>query len=94
MAVVYGFDAPFEDIEDFTLSMIYGGEICFIWKGVKYGIFRHEEGGYDFEISKLGTGRVEEIILFNTADEVLDMTFSGDKLRDIITQVEVVERTL
>ena len=94
MAVVYGFDAPFEDIEDFSLAVMHGGEIRFIWKGIEYGICRHGRGRPGFTITKLSPGEIGEGIIFYTADEVLDMTFSGDKLRDIITQVEVVERTL
>ena len=39
MTYIYldGFD-PFEDIEDFSLAVMHGGEIRFIWKGIEYGI--------------------------------------------------------
>lgn len=90
----------FDSISDFKRCMNCGGEVQFIWKGITYGCFgkvRRSKG----ELSQMyiaQSGSVE----VNTrtekwcadADELLEYMVGGDRLRDVITQVTVIERTI
>ena len=79
----------FKTISDFKDSMSYGPEVVIEWKGQEYGIW-----------SENGTIRVtcsstpNESRIFDTADDVLDYMLGSDRLRDVITQVTVLDRTI
>ena len=96
----------FENIRDFKWCMKCGGEVEFIWKGKSYSI-THAKGtiniGEGYYIDQNGIARnVEshepckeiEGLDAETADGILEYVIDGDKLRDIITQIEVVSRTI
>lgn len=96
----------FENISDFKWCMKCGGEVEFIWKGKSYSI-THANGtiniGEGYYVDQNGIARnVEshepckevEGLDAETADEILEYVIDGDKLRDIITQIEVVSRTI
>lgn len=96
----------FENIRDFKWCMECGGEVEFIWKGKSYSI-THANGainiGEGYYIDQNGIARnVEshepckeiEGLDAETADGILEYVIDGDKLRDIITQIEVVSRTI
>ena len=97
-------DAKFESISDFKGCMRYGGEVVFIWNGVTYCAFGSvlRDGKQMMLISKAypteGPADVEMIKKSekwcNDADEVLEYMVGSDRLRDVITQVEVYERTI
>ncbi len=82
-------ESRFKTISDFKDCMIRGGEVEFIWKGKPYSI-THPDGkisicqGYNFS----------EAVDVDIADELLDYMLGEDKLRDVITQVEVLYRTI
>ncbi len=78
----------FKSIREFKDCIIRGGEPVFAWKGVCYGVCFHGEG---YCIAH-EDGKGEQ--LCKTPDEVLEYIVSGDRLRDVITRVTVVERSL
>ena len=78
----------FESIREFKDCIIRGGEPVFAWKGVCYGVCFHGEG---YCIAP-EDGKGEQ--LCKTPDEVLEYIVSGDRLRDVITQVTVIDRSL
>lgn len=88
----------FESISDFEWCMRCGGEVQFIWKGVKYCAFGNilRDGKRMMLICQSGTAEVNDRTAkwCDNADEVLEYTVGGDRLRDVITKVEVFERTI
>ena len=90
----------FTSISDFKWSMKCGGEVVFIWNGIKYCCF-----------GKLKAPGTEKTTMFiskaegedgwetsekwcETSDDVLEYMVGFDRLRDVITQVTVIERTI
>lgn len=61
----------------------------FIWKGKPYSITNP-----DGKISISEAFKQETEKLYDTADELLENLVGGDRLRDVITQVEVLCRTI
>ena len=66
-----------------------GGEIDFIWDGKEYGI-SHSRG----RIIAYLWGQPDTTQYFATADDVLNYMVGSDRLRDVITQVTVLDRTI
>lgn len=79
----------FHTISEFKQSMSYGAEVVIEWKGEEYGIW--SENG---KISITHSGYPDEEVVFQTSDEALEYIVAGDRLRDVITQVLVIERTI
>jgi len=79
----------FKTISDFKWCINDGGEVEFIWKGKPYSI-THPDG----KISICQGSNYSEAVDVNEADELLDYSLGEDKLRDVITQVEVLYRTI
>ena len=89
----------FETISDFKWCMYCGGEVLFNWKGKTFGISSKIEKtpGVPLQllISQENIEDQEETELWcDTADELLEYVIDGDRLRDIITRVEVIDRTI
>lgn len=93
MTVIYETSKPedyrFHTISEFTECMIRGGEITFVWENIKYGTFRINENCYYIA---LATGEKEKRCA--TPDEVLEYMVGNDRLRDVITRVTVLDRTI
>ncbi|MBP3705223.1 MAG: hypothetical protein J6I98_06795 [Clostridia bacterium] len=81
-------DNSFHSIGEFVDCLIRGGEVVFVWKNIKYGLFGDDRGFCFAHID----GSSEK--WFDTLDLLLDHCFNGDRLRDVITQVEVLDRTI
>ncbi len=77
----------FKTISEFKDSLRRGGEIVIAWKEKAYGIFND---GQKFYISTPSM----HTTFFDTPDELLEYRIGDDRLRDIITQVEVNDRAL
>ena len=78
----------FESISDFKECLIRGGEVEFQWKGVNYSIAGYDK--YD-----IGVYNQENTTMsYDTPDEVLEYMIGSDRLRDVITQVTVLDRTI
>ena len=77
----------FDSISEFKQYIKYRFEIELKWKGVYYFITPclEEDRILIYEEGKEGSEK-----WCDTADEVLEYKVGGDRLRDVITQVEVV----
>ena len=90
----------FTSISDFKWCMKCGGEVVFIWNGTTYCCFGKvtPPGKSDvmMYISKADSevGHEYSEKWCANADEVLEYMVSEDRLRDVITQVTVIERTI
>ena len=86
----------FESISDFKWSMKCGAEVQFIWKGRHYYIFAklQKTPGAKVQMCIGEVGKPDLDVYVDTADEILEYTVSGDRLRDVITQVKVIDRTI
>lgn len=78
----------FTSISDFKWCLKRGGEILFTWNSTEYGIFGN---GTRYCIAK-ANGQNEKWC--DTTDEVLEYMVGDDRLRDVITQVTVIDRTI
>lgn len=90
----------FKSISDFKWCMKRGGEVQFDWKGVSYCCFgcvsKALEESPRMLISQAGSAEVNHRTekWCDTADEVLEYMVGDDRLRDVITKVTVLERTM
>ncbi len=93
-------DNRFKTISDFKWCMKRGGEVQFDWKGISYCCFGCVSPSPGQEprmvICQAGTAEVNRRTekWCDTADELLEYMVGGDRLRDVITQVTVWERTI
>ena len=78
----------FRTIGEFEDCLIRGGEIVFVWKNIEYGLFGDSRGYCMAHIDGNGEKWV------TTLEELLYSEIEGDLLRDIITEVEVIERMI
>ena len=81
-------DNRFKTISEFKECIIRGGEPVFIWDGMEYGVCFVEDG---YCIAQTD-GSHEKIC--KTPDDVLSYMFGDTVLRDIVTQVTVVSRSI
>ena len=84
-------DNRFKSISDFKWCMKCGGEVEIEWNGICYGIIRY---GTDDKITIYVWNRPETECCFDTADDALEYMVGSDRLRDLITQVTVLDRTI
>ena len=84
----------FKTLSEFKSSMVRGGDVEFEWKGIDYTISSVWPNG-KMKFSAGPCTRVEkDCTVYDTVDELLEYKVGGDKLRDIITQAEIIDRTL
>lgn len=100
------YETRFESISDFTWSVTSGAEINFIWKNKMYVIIGCDARGIAFSegcclkddkyynVVSHTEYNIEDELIFDTVDALLDLMLEGDRLRDIITQVRVTDRTV
>ena len=81
-------DNRFKTISEFKECITRGGEPVFVWNDIRYGVC-FGNGGYC--IAEID-GSNEKAC--KTPDEVLEYMVGEDRLRDVITQVAVIERTI
>lgn len=81
----------FASASEFKDVLSRGVEIEFDWKGHSYGVIRY---GTDNKITVYEAYKSETEKVYETPDDALEFMLGGDKLRDVITKVEVTERTL
>ena len=81
----------FTSIGDFKTCMRYGGEVELEWKGIHFGIVPTEDRK---GISIYHWYQEETEQIFPTADAALEYRVGPDRLRDVITQVTVLDRTI
>lgn len=81
-------DNRFKTISEFKECLVRGGEVTFIWNHVQYGVFKKN---LRYCIA-LANGEKEKWC--DTTDELLEYMVGDDRLRDVIPQVTVTERTI
>ena len=81
----------FESIAEFKRSLSCGAEIQFEWKGTDYSCCSFSA---DNKIVICEADKPEEEKVCETADDALDYLVGGDRLRDVITKVRVIECTV
>jgi hypothetical protein len=79
----------FQTISEFKWCMKAHGELEFVWKNKSYSI-THPDG----KISICQGDHYAEAFDAETPDESLDFLIDGVKLRNIITKVTVIDRTV
>lgn len=82
-------ELQFESISDFKWCIKCGGEIEFYWNEKSYGIGHDEKGIVLYEANNFESEK-----FFETADDILDEIFDGQKLREIIKDIDVTMRTI
>lgn len=92
-------DDRFKSISDFKWCINAGGEVVFIWNGKTYGISpklkKSPELPEQILISQILIENQEETEMWcDSPDEALEYRIDGIRLRDIITEVEVTDRTI
>ena len=81
----------FETISEFKHSLNCGGEIEFVWNDITYGAIRY---GTNDKITIYEANKPETETVCETADDALDYMVGLDRLRDVITQVTVIARSI
>lgn len=103
--IVKNEEDQFKTISEFKWCVDCGGEVEFKWKGKLYSITHPEgrinigEGCYEkdgkyYNMNSHAEYSQNDDMWGDTADDILEYIVSGDKLRDVITQVEVIVRTI
>ncbi len=80
----------FKTIGEFKDALNRGAEIEFEWKGVEYSLTPVD--GCCFSIAVALRQETEK--LCSTTDDVLEYMLGDDKLRDVVTNVNVIDRML
>ena len=80
----------FVSISDFKTCMKWHGEVEFMWNENLYSITPRSNG----KISISMAYREDTEKLCDTSDEVLEYMVGSDRLRDVITQVTVLDRSI
>ena len=95
----------FETISSFKWCVEYGGEVEFEWKGKSYSITHpngrinigegyYEKDGKFYNVLSHKECKEIEGLWGATADEILEYKVGEDRLRDVITKVKVIDRTI
>ena len=86
----------FTGINEFKLCMRSGGEIEFYWKGKTYCAFgkvqRTPESRTQMYISEIDNPETEKY--YDNVDDLLEYVVQGEKLKSIITNIKVIDRTI
>ena len=97
----------FESISDFSMRVVRGAEICFVWnnkmyavdgasspKGIVFSEGCYEKNGKYYNVRNHNEYNPKNAIVFENVDELLKHTFDGVTLRDIIFKAEITECSL
>ena len=79
----------FKTLSDFKWCMRYHGDVEFICNQKTFSIVHPQNGILITQAYKQETEK-----LCDNADEVLEYVIDGTRLRDVITEVEVTDRTI
>lgn len=90
MIIPYSQDSyRFPTIREFQTSMHQGAEVVIEREGGEYGIWSE---GNQIRITCADYPNRNRV--FETTDEVLEYSVGNDRLRDVITQATVLDRTI
>lgn len=89
-------DNAFVSIADFQDCMRRGGEVQFTYNGKNYGVFplQKRTPDSDYQMYIWQSGNDDSEAWYDDSDALLDYVIEGKKLREIIKEVEVFERTV
>lgn len=76
---------------EFKDTVNRGCDLCFEWKGIEYGIFPAENN--QWLVCLLGENHSQDVY-YDTLDDVINHQLGNDKLIDICTKINVIERNL
>ena len=82
-------ESRFKTIEEFKFAMECHSEVLFEWNNKDYSI-THPDG----IISVCEGDKYSEAKDYETVNEALEYMIDGQKLREVITKVEVFDRTI
>jgi len=80
----------FVSISDYKWCLLRGGEVHFVWKGVEYGMTPYGKDRYMIYLYN----QSETTFFYDSPDAMLDYMVGEDRLRDVITKVTVLDRTI
>lgn len=80
----------FKTIAEFKMCLLHGGEIGFKYSERYWGIVPTR----DDKFAVYEANKVETTKIYDTADDALEYMIGNVRLRDIITEVEVFDRTI
>lgn len=90
MEIPYDAEAlRFHTISEFQTSMRYGAEVVIEWNGEEYGIWSEDQ-----RIRITCKANPEKNRTYDNSDDALEYMIGEERLRDIITQVTVIDRTI
>ncbi len=78
----------FESEKDFRFCMECGGEVEFVWKNKTYDIVHDPDGVVIYEAHSPDESK------YKTTDELLEHFIGSDKLKEIITKIDVIVRNI
>lgn len=80
----------FKSIGEFKLCLSHGGEVGFKYENRYWGVVPTRDDKY----AVYEYGKIETTKFYDTADDALEYMIGDVRLRDIITKVEVFDRTI
>lgn len=83
-------ELQFESISDFKWCMRCGGEVEFTWNDKSYGIGHEQDGKMVFYEANNAASE----IFCNSSDEILNIMLGKFRLREIITEINVIARSI
>lgn len=90
MEIPYDAEAlRFHTISEFQKSMRYGAEVVIEWNGEEYGIWSENQ-----KIRITCAANPERNRTYTTSEDALEYMIGEDRLRNIITKVNVLDRTI
>ena len=84
----------FKTLSEFKSCMSRGGDVKFKWKGIDYTLSSVWPNNKMKFSAGPSNGVEKDSIVYDTVDELLEYKVGSDRLRDIITQAEIIDRTL
>ena len=94
LEIEYPKEYRFKTISEFKWSIICGREVGIEYGGKTYGMIRSGEGLEDGPFEIYEANSEESMQSFGTLDKLLDSEIDGVRLRNIITQAEVLWRNV
>ncbi len=89
---ILDFTGDFKDTAEFKWVLDCGAEVVFEWNGKKYFVGRPSTDS-KFWLAEADV-ETPSIMMELSLDEVLEFELDGTKIKDLITEAEIVERTL
>ena len=86
----------FETISDFKWCMEAGGEVEFVWKDKLYCAFGKlkKASEYKEQVCICEANQPKSEQWYDNADDALEYQIDDMRLRDIITKIKVIDRTI